>query len=52
MVCGEPKVEGMTIVTQFICTSCENEMVRTEVEEEKYSFFVRRMRQLWVKFHA
>ncbi|MFC5406739.1 sigma factor G inhibitor Gin [Cohnella soli] len=52
MVCGEPKDEGMTIVTEFICSSCESEMVKTETEDEKYPFFVRRMRRLWVKFHV
>ncbi|RKP45479.1 inhibitor of sigma-G Gin [Cohnella endophytica] len=52
IVCGEPKEEGITIVTEFICTSCESEMVHTPVEDEKYPFFVRRLKQLWVKFHA
>ncbi|MFC4303316.1 sigma factor G inhibitor Gin [Cohnella boryungensis] len=52
IVCGEQQAEGMTIVTEFICTSCESEMVRTNAEDEKYPFFVRQLRQLWVKFHA
>ncbi|WP_256762238.1 sigma factor G inhibitor Gin [Cohnella sp. WQ 127256] len=52
MVCGEPKEEGMTIVTEFICTSCESEMVNTKVEDERYPFFVRQLKQLWVRFHA
>jgi hypothetical protein len=52
MICGEPKDEGIVIVSEFICHSCESEMVRTEVEDEKYPFFVRQMKQLWVRFHA
>ncbi|XID91750.1 sigma factor G inhibitor Gin [Paenibacillaceae bacterium WGS1546] len=52
IVCGEPKEEGITVVTEFICMSCESEMVHTRVEEEKYSFFVRQLKQLWVKFHV
>jgi hypothetical protein len=52
IVCGEPKEEGMTIVTEFICTSCESEMVHTKVEDERYPFFVRQLKQLWVRFHA
>lgn len=52
IVCGEEKDEGITIVTQFICHSCESTIVQTKVEDEKYPFFVRRMKQLWVKFHA
>jgi len=52
IVCGEPKDEGITIVTEFICNSCESTIVQTNVEDEKYPFFVKQMRQLWVKFHA
>jgi len=51
VVCGQPKEEGITIVTEFICTSCEAEMVHTNVEDERYPFFVRQLKQLWVRFH-
>jgi hypothetical protein len=52
IVCGEPKESGITIVTEFICTLCESEMAHTPVEDEKYPFFVRQLKQLWVKFHV
>lgn len=52
IVCGEPKAEGITIVTEFICHSCESEIVQTKVEDERYPFFVQQMRQLWLRFHA
>jgi len=52
IVCGQPKEDGITIITQFICSSCESEIVRTEAEDERYPFFVRQLRQLWVRFHA
>jgi hypothetical protein len=52
IVCGEPKEEGITVVTEFICTSCESEMVHTNVEDERYPFFVRQLKQIWVRFHA
>jgi hypothetical protein len=52
IVCGESKNQGITVVTEFICTSCESEMVQTKVEDEKYPFFVRQLRQLWVRFHV
>lgn len=52
IVCGQPKEVGITVVTEFICLSCESEMVRTDAGDEKYPFFVRQLRQLWVKFHA
>ncbi|MBN2981198.1 MULTISPECIES: sigma factor G inhibitor Gin [Cohnella] len=52
IICGEPKQEGITVVSEFICQSCEAEMVHTKVEDERYPFFVRRLRQIWVRFHA
>lgn len=52
IICGQPREEGIQVVTEFICSSCENEMVHTQVEDEKYPFFVRQLRQLWVRFHA
>ncbi|WP_276357697.1 sigma factor G inhibitor Gin [Cohnella caldifontis] len=52
IVCGQPKAEGITIVTEFICTSCEAEMVQTDTDDEKYPFFVRKLRQLWIRSEA
>lgn len=52
IVCGEPKEEGIMIVTEFICNFCESTIVQTNVEDERYPFFVKQMRQLWVKFHV
>nr|WP_239619025.1 sigma factor G inhibitor Gin [Cohnella mopanensis] len=52
IVCGEAREEGITVVTEFICTSCEAEMVNTNAEDDKYSFFVKQLRQLFVRFHA
>lgn len=52
IVCGEHKDEGITIVTEFICSSCESEIVRTSAQDEKYPFFVRQLKQLWVRFHV
>jgi len=49
MVCDQPKKEGITVASGFfICASCENEMVNTSVEDEKYPFFVRRLKPLWL----
>jgi hypothetical protein len=49
MVCDQPKKDGITVASDFfICTSCENEMVNTSVDDEKYPFFVRRLKPLWL----
>jgi len=50
IVCGESKEQGITIVTEFICTSCEAEMVRTHPDDEKYMFFVRRLKPIWIRY--
>jgi hypothetical protein len=52
IVCGQPKEEGITVVTEFICISCESEMVNTNAEDERYPFFVKQLKQLWVRFHV
>ncbi|WP_425456552.1 sigma factor G inhibitor Gin [Cohnella pontilimi] len=52
IVCGQTKEEGITVVTEFICSSCESEIVQTTTKDEKYPFFIRQLRQLWVRFHV
>ncbi|GBF78361.1 hypothetical protein PA598K_06992 [Paenibacillus sp. 598K] len=49
IVCGLEKTEGIHIVTQFICDSCEREMVRTDVKDEKYPFYIHQLKQLWIQ---
>lgn len=54
IVCGElkPHDQGLRIVTEFICGSCEKEMVQTDVLDEKYPFYVHQMRQIWIHKNA
>ncbi len=52
IVCEEHKVNGLSIWEQFICSHCEEEIVHTEVEDEKYTFFIHQMRKLWFKKEA
>jgi len=52
IICGEERLEGIRIVTQFICEACESEMVRTDVKDEKYPFFIHQLRQIWVRKNA
>ncbi|MFC5701303.1 sigma factor G inhibitor Gin [Cohnella faecalis] len=52
IICGEQKEEGIKVVTEFICVSCEREMVSTKVEDRKYPFFVQQLKQVWVRFHV
>lgn len=52
IICGEPKTEGIHIVSEFICDACEAEMVHTDVQEDKYHFFVHRMKRIWIGENA
>lgn len=52
IVCGEERSAGIAICEQFICQSCEQEMVKTDVRDEKYPFFIRQMKQIWFKMEA
>lgn len=49
LVCEEIKTDGINICEQFICESCEREMVETDVQEPKYPVFVKRLRGIWLK---
>lgn len=46
IICGQGKEEGICIVSQFICETCESEMVHTNAEEEKYKYFIHQMRRI------
>ncbi len=52
IVCGEDRAVGIAIWEQFICHPCEQEMVHTDVRDEKYPFFIKQMRQIWLKKNA
>jgi len=52
IVCGLDKEAGITIVTEFICDTCEAEMVRTDVRDEKYPFFIHQLRRIWIHNNA
>ena len=47
MICENPRPEGIHICGQFLCSECEEEIVRTNVEDEKYPFFITRMKRVW-----
>ncbi len=51
IICDESKAdgEGIRIISGFICCNCEEEMVRTDVKDAKYPFFIKQMRQFFMK---
>ncbi|MFC5648866.1 sigma factor G inhibitor Gin [Paenibacillus solisilvae] len=52
IICGHDKQEGIRIVDEFICETCEVEMVRTEVQDAKYPFFIHQLKRIWIQKNA
>jgi hypothetical protein len=52
IVCLKEQMIGIYIWDHFICRDCEGEMVVTDVCDEKYPFFIQRMRKLWLQENA
>ncbi|PWI57532.1 sigma factor G inhibitor Gin [Sulfoacidibacillus thermotolerans] len=48
MICERECTEGIHILTQFICLECEQDICRTNVEDDLYDYFVGRLRGLWI----
>lgn len=48
MICGVERDSGIHVCNQLICEACQNEMVNTEVTDEKYKFFLQKMSRLSV----
>jgi len=51
-ICELQREEGIRIATSFICSSCEDEMVNTDVLDEKYVYFIAQMRHIFLKKDA
>jgi hypothetical protein len=47
MICEQQRVEGIHICDEFICVSCESELVHTDVQDVRYPFFIHRMKQIF-----
>lgn len=52
IVCGKCTEDGIHICKQWICVDCESEIVKTDVEDEKYPFFIHQLRRLWYEVDA
>ena len=48
MICERAGSDGIHILSQFICSDCEAEIVNTDVEDDLYDYLVMRMRVLWL----
>jgi len=45
-ICEEEKNDGIRLYTLFICTACEHNIIHTEVREEKYRYYVQKLKNM------
>ncbi|WP_087973994.1 sigma factor G inhibitor Gin [Oceanobacillus rekensis] len=45
-ICEEEKATGIHLYTMFICTDCEYNMIHTEPREEKYNYYLRKLKNI------
>jgi len=46
-ICNKVNEQGIWLVNGYICGGCLSEISATEVEDPRYNFFVRKLRDLW-----
>lgn len=45
-ICEEQKEHGIHLYTLFICRDCEYNMLHTEPHEEKYRYYVQKLKNM------
>lgn len=45
-ICEEEKTIGIHITTLFICSECERNMIHTEPREEKYKYYLEKLKNI------
>lgn len=48
IVCQQEKVTGIHICGQFLCADCERDIVVTDVGDQRYQYYIERMKQIWL----
>ncbi|GEL78283.1 sigma factor G inhibitor Gin [Tenuibacillus multivorans] len=44
-ICEEWKTEGIYLFISFICSNCEKEILETDPTDERYQYYVDRLRR-------
>lgn len=45
-ICEEDKEHGIHLYTMFICKECEYNIIHTEPREEKYRYYVKKLKNV------
>ncbi|WP_232698984.1 sigma factor G inhibitor Gin [Brevibacillus daliensis] len=52
IICNEERSIGIAICNQFICDGCEQEMVKTDAQDERYPYYIKQLKRIWLKKNA
>ncbi|WAH37307.1 sigma factor G inhibitor Gin [Alicyclobacillus dauci] len=47
IICHEVKLQGIRICGQFICSTCEQDIVHSDVQDARYQHYVNEMKRIW-----
>ena len=45
-ICEEEKERGIHLYTLFICCECEHNIIHTEPREEKYNYYLHKLKNM------
>ncbi|WP_273125204.1 sigma factor G inhibitor Gin [Metabacillus sp. HB246100] len=46
IICDKKKATGIHLYTSFICVECENDIKNTDTADEKYQFYLNKLRRV------
>lgn len=45
-ICDQEKYRGIHLYNMYICNECEKEIIQTEPNEQKYQYFLEKLRSI------
>lgn len=52
VICEEEKESGIHLYNLFICSECENNMIHTQPREEKYQYYLKKLKDMNHSHHT
>lgn len=52
LICDEIKHDGIHILGWFLCSSCEQKLIKTETNDASYAFYLKKLRKLTMNDYA
>ncbi|WP_331000871.1 sigma factor G inhibitor Gin [Radiobacillus kanasensis] len=45
-ICEQEKTKGIHLYTLFVCSECEQDMIQTEPNDEKYKYYLKKLKDI------